>query len=60
MSQFELEKVKRENAELKKKLAEEERKRAEETGMAMIWGRARTRGMRMEIGADAALGEMGF
>jgi hypothetical protein len=60
MNQNEFEKMKRENEALKKRLAEEERKRNEETAMAMIWGRSRTRGMRMELGADAALGEGWF
>jgi hypothetical protein len=60
MTQNETERLKRENEALKKKLAEEERKRAEETAMAMIWGRARTRGMRMQIAGDAALGEEGW
>jgi hypothetical protein len=50
----------RENQELKRKLAAEETKRAEETALAAIWGRSRTRGMRMEIGAEAALGEGWF
>lgn len=58
MTQYEIEKVRRENEELKRKLREEEAKRAEETAMAMIWGRSRTRGMRMELGAEAALGEL--
>jgi cell shape-determining protein MreC len=55
-----VERLKRENEALKKKLREEEQKRAEETAMAMIWGRSRTRGMRMEIGAESAMGEWGF
>jgi cell shape-determining protein MreC len=60
MNQNEIERLKRENEELKRKLREEEAKRAEETAMAMIWGRSRTRGMRLELGAEAALGEGWF
>jgi hypothetical protein len=57
LNQIEMERLKRENEALKRKLAEEEAKRAEETAMVAIWGRSRTRGMRMELGAEGALGE---
>jgi cell shape-determining protein MreC len=62
MTQYEteVERLRREKAELERKLKEEEAKRAEETAMAVIWGRSRTRGMRMQLGAEAALGEGWF
>lgn len=60
MNQNEIERIKRENEALKKKLAQAEAKRNEEVAMAAVWGRARTRGMRMELGAEAALGDGWF
>jgi hypothetical protein len=58
MNQYEIERIKRENEALKKKLREAEVKRNEEVAMVAVWGRSRTRGLRMELGADAALGEL--